>query len=146
MVTSGTCPECRDMPEGDINSPLTNWVYTDQRCLEAHQSFGDCKQRQLTRTVARLANLQYRLASIFNSLTLTGVVEGYADCPAGLQGCTSHPTQVLYIKFQRTAAAQEMPIARNLPLEVQKQAASVENCVAAICWLTPALAWLTKGL
>lgn len=146
-----TCRKCRDVPKGDINSALTNWVCSCGRCWKVHQAEGgDCEQRRLKRTVVRLAAFQCRLAELFNTLTYLRVVDGYQH-PASFErrygpGLPAHPTRVLYRRSARRPASQETPIAMTLPDEIRRQAASVENCVGAIMSLSPALAWLTRGM
>lgn len=142
------CTKCRDVPEGDIDSALINWVCSCGRCWKVHQAEdGDCEKRRLRRTVVRLVDFQYRFAELVNSLTLLEVVDGY-QYPAGFEkrrAFPAHPTRVLYKRDARSPAAQEAPIAMTLPVEMKKQAAAVENCVGAVASLSPTLAWLTKG-
>jgi hypothetical protein len=138
----------KTVPEGDIDSALTNWVCSCGRCWKVHQAKdGDCEKRRMKRTVARLGDFQYRFTELVNSLTLLEVVDGY-QYPAGFEKrrvFPAHLTRVLYKRDARSPAAQEAPIAMTLPVEMRKQAAAVENCVGAVVSLSPALAWLTKG-
>ncbi|KAF2125203.1 hypothetical protein P153DRAFT_390052 [Dothidotthia symphoricarpi CBS 119687] len=143
--TPTCCPDCRDVPESDINSTRSSWLCPCDSGCDHHQRL--CKQRHSARTVIRLASLQYELAMVFRSETMPGVVEDYMNVhPSAGFFKDKLPARILNWRSVERPAAEDPPIPAHLPEQVRLQAGSVENCINAISTTSPALAYWTEGM
>lgn len=89
-----------------------------------------------------------RLAELAKTLAFLSVVDGYLYSASFERRIIfpARPTCVLYEKIGCCPATEKAKIAETLPEEMRKQAVAVENCVGANTSLSPALAWLTRGV
>lgn len=137
------CPQCREVPEGDINSTRSHWICTCGQCWVQHTAAdGVCKQRQLKRAIVRLASVCYCLTSQVREVTF----------PLGVEGCwrlehedSSTRGYVFLVRAPEVIAAPRSRFPDNMPESIKKRAVAYENCVGAVCCMTPAMAWLTEG-
>ena len=135
----GSCPQCRDVPEADIDSHLTSWACLCGGCHAYHTPL--CRRRQSVRAITRLISLQQVLFSEFRVATMRSVTVGYRDVvfPDGVSG------RVIYYKHCSAPAAIEPVFVAGLPEDVKIQACCVEGCVMAIGVTAPLLAWWVEG-
>ena len=146
-VTLGTtivsCPNCRDVPQHDINSPRTCWQCVCGGCNAYHQK--ECEERQLARFIIRLGSLQYELAQMFRAETMIAVVETWRDMEC-FERFGGLPGRLIIWKECSKPSLIEPPLRKNLPTKVKVQACSVENCVHAISTVSPSLAYWVEGM
>jgi hypothetical protein len=146
-VTVGTtiisCPNCRDVPQHDINSPRTCWQCVCGGCKEYHQK--ECDERQLTRFIIRLGSLQYELAHMFRAKTMIGVIETWKDVKS-FEALGGLPGRLIFWRECSKPSSIDPPVRENLPAKVKAQACSVENCVHAISTVSPSLAYWVEGM
>ncbi|KAF1843241.1 uncharacterized protein K460DRAFT_418344 [Cucurbitaria berberidis CBS 394.84] len=136
-----SCPNCRDVPDSDIDSTRTSWqCLCGGWCYDHHQI--ECDRRQISRTIVRLVSLQQKLALVISAATMMKVIYSYSDDPLECFPLD----QFIYYKDWSQSAFPEPPFVEGIPEEVKIQACCVENCFFAIATTSPSLAWLVEGM